>query len=226
VTQFLPNWNLEKRSSKGAAMALDTAAVGVAVTGDAADRPNTSQSDHPANPFGHQAERVPSPINEGGSVRAFTPYTPSEMSMSDSASIPEVLNAEETTAVAVTATAAGAVAVTGVVAAAAAAGTSTLARKASMRNRNPNNVDLTVAGLGGVPPSPAGTDFSVSSATPGPMPTPSESAAAIAAAGGPANSTVHRVQLDFNSTLDDELDLKAGDVVRLLHEYDDGWVST
>ncbi|GAB7352272.1 hypothetical protein MBLNU459_g2732t1 [Dothideomycetes sp. NU459] len=38
----------------------------------------------------------------------------------------------------------------------------------------------------------------------------------------PANN-VHRVQLDFKPSMDDELELRAGDIVRMLHEYDDGW---
>lgn len=38
-------------------------------------------------------------------------------------------------------------------------------------------------------------------------------------------SNVHRVQLDFQPTMDDELELLAGQVVRIMHEYDDGWVS-
>jgi hypothetical protein len=51
-------------------------------------------------------------------------------------------------------------------------------------------------------------------------------AAAAAAAGGPNGpSAVHRVQLDFKPSMDDELGLQAGQLVRLLHEYDDGWVS-
>lgn len=49
--------------------------------------------------------------------------------------------------------------------------------------------------------------------------------AAIPAAGGPADSSVHRVHLDFTPTLEDEMELHRGQVVRLLHEYDDGWVS-
>jgi hypothetical protein len=76
-----------------------------------------------------------------------------------------------------------------------------------------------------VPASPAGTEYSNSPVTPGALEAPSAGAAAIAAAGGPANSAVHRVQLDFKPTMDDELELRAGDLVRLLHEYDDGWVS-
>ena len=38
-------------------------------------------------------------------------------------------------------------------------------------------------------------------------------------------NNVHRVHLDFKPSMEDELELRAGDVVRILHEYDDGWVS-
>lgn len=43
-------------------------------------------------------------------------------------------------------------------------------------------------------------------------------------ANGPPPSNVHRVQLDFKPSMEDELGLQAGQLVRLLHEYDDGWV--
>jgi hypothetical protein len=44
--------------------------------------------------------------------------------------------------------------------------------------------------------------------------------------GAPAGpNNVHRVQLDFKPSMGDELELKAGSLVRMLHEYDDGWVS-
>ncbi|PPJ59441.1 hypothetical protein CBER1_02434 [Cercospora berteroae] len=36
-------------------------------------------------------------------------------------------------------------------------------------------------------------------------------------------NNVHRVQLDFKPSMDDELELISGALVRLLHEYDDGW---
>jgi hypothetical protein len=96
-----------------------------------------------------------------------------------------------------------------------------LARGAS--KRGPNPLDFTKNGPFRGPPSPAGTEFSMSSEAPG-TPIQTSSAAAIAAAGGPPNSTVHRVQLDFKPSMDDELELQAGQLVRLLHEYDDGWV--
>ena len=48
--------------------------------------------------------------------------------------------------------------------------------------------------------------------------------AAGAGAAAPGPSNVHRVQMDFNPSMDDELSLQSGQLVRLLHEYDDGWV--
>ncbi|RPA92823.1 hypothetical protein L873DRAFT_1793991 [Choiromyces venosus 120613-1] len=45
--------------------------------------------------------------------------------------------------------------------------------------------------------------------------------------GGPAGaantSPVHRVQMDFKPSMEDELGLRVGQLVRLLYEYDDGW---
>ncbi|KLP02044.1 uncharacterized protein Y057_776 [Fusarium fujikuroi] len=77
VTQFLPNWNgleKEKRASKGAGLTLAVPAAASspatgplsprAVGGSAWERPTTAQSVDPANPFGTQAERVPSPVQE------------------------------------------------------------------------------------------------------------------------------------------------------------------
>ena len=61
-------------------------------------------------------------------------------------------------------------------------------------------------------PSPVGSQFSMTSISPS------------AAASGMSTSNVHRIQLDFKPSMDDELELRAGQLVRLLHEYDDGWV--
>jgi hypothetical protein len=110
---------------------------------------------------------------------------------------------------------------TGTTAAAAVVG---LTRGASKRGFGPNPIDLTKKGPSMGPPSPAATEFSVSSES-SPAPAQTASGAAIAAAGGPINSAVHRVQLDFKPSMDDELELRAGQLIRLLHEYDDGWVS-
>ena len=66
--------------------------------------------------------------------------------------------------------------------------------------------------IDGAMPSPAGTEYSMASL----------SVDATAAGVTPVN--VHRIQLDFKPSMEDELELKAGQLVRLLHEYDDGWV--
>ena len=63
-------------------------------------------------------------------------------------------------------------------------------------------------------PSPSPSQFSNSSMT------------SAAIAGGAPATNVHRIQLDFKPSMDDELELRAGQLVRLLHEYDDGWVSS
>lgn len=42
--------------------------------------------------------------------------------------------------------------------------------------------------------------------------------------GGAPVSNVHRVQMDFTPSLADEMELRAGQLVRLLKSYDDGWV--
>lgn len=41
--------------------------------------------------------------------------------------------------------------------------------------------------------------------------------------GSPGPLNVHRVQMDFTPSMDDELALRSGQLVRLAHEYDDGW---
>ena len=52
---------------------------------------------------------------------------------------------------------------------------------------------------------------------------PQGAAGAVAGPGASPNN-VHRVQLDFNPSMEDELELQSGQLVRILHEYDDGWV--
>lgn len=109
----------------------------------------------------------------------------------------------------------------------AAAAATAVERRQSMRQEHvPAPIDLTLPPklTDAVPPSPAGTEFSMHEVDADQSPVHSSSAAAIAAAGGPVNTMVHRVQLDFKPTMDDEMELTAGQLVRLLHEYDDGWV--
>lgn len=39
-------------------------------------------------------------------------------------------------------------------------------------------------------------------------------------------NNVHRIQMDFAPSMEDELELRAGQLIKILHEYDDGWVSS
>jgi len=74
-------------------------------------------------------------------------------------------------------------------------------------------------------PSPAWTDDIP--ASPGPAPTgppPIAVTGGVASSPTPVPNNVHRVQLDFKPSMNDELELRAGELVRMLHEYDDGWV--
>lgn len=71
-------------------------------------------------------------------------------------------------------------------------------------------------------PGPAPSPALTASASDVPSsPAPSATGAAAAQSGG----NVYRVLMDFAPSMDDELELKTGTLVRLLHEYDDGWVS-
>jgi len=70
---------------------------------------------------------------------------------------------------------------------------------------------------GSEPPTPKSTKFGTAEAV--------SVAAATATPPVPTHNNVHRVQLDFKPSMEDELELKSGQLVRVLHEYDDGWVS-
>ncbi|KAH9221238.1 hypothetical protein DL95DRAFT_15824 [Leptodontidium sp. 2 PMI_412] len=193
ITQFLPNLG-EKRSSRGNPLAAHLAPVAEPQEKNASDRPTTGQSNNRENPFGNHAETVPAQ-NPFGNHANIDPVNASGPAIVE-------MPAEPT-----------------VVAAVAPVG---LKRGASKRENGPAPMDFTKSGPFMGPPSPAGTEFSMSSEAPG-TPIQTSSGAAIAAAGGPANSAVHRVQLDFNPSMEDELELKQGQLIRVLHEYDDGW---
>ncbi|KAK0721591.1 hypothetical protein B0T26DRAFT_673397 [Lasiosphaeria miniovina] len=244
VTQFLPNLgsnNPERRNSRGIALTVTppSEAPGTRPAGAAAwerpaansamnnakppyDRPGTGASANPANPF-NDSQRIAepatnkdlpvSPVSSIGHDDDFASATGQSPEPEPVSPIGGTMNSTDAAAV-------GAVA--GGAAAASAAG---MTRKASIRKDLSKPLDLTKAppALSAVPPSPTGTEFSMHSVAPGQSPAPSTSAAAIAAAGGPPQSAVHRVQLDFKPTLEDEMGLVAGQLVRLLHEYDDGW---
>lgn len=73
---------------------------------------------------------------------------------------------------------------------------------------------------GSQPPTPKSAKFGTASAV---AVAATGTANTVAPPRGPNN--VHRVQLDFKPSMEDELELRSGQLVRMLHEYDDGWVS-
>jgi len=111
-----------------------------------------------------------------------------------------------------------------------AAAASAAALAAAMAPNPPPKSDLpppppVAPNAGNVSPSPAWAENIP--ASPGPAPTgPPPVAGAMAGGAAPGSNNVHRVQLDFKPSMQDELDLHAGQLVRMLHEYDDGWVRT
>ncbi|OXV09771.1 hypothetical protein Egran_02466 [Elaphomyces granulatus] len=75
-------------------------------------------------------------------------------------------------------------------------------------------------------PSTASADSSAGNASPVSVAATTATATAVAigtAAPAPGPGNVHRVQLDFHPTLGDELQLHAGQLIRLIRDYDDGW---
>lgn len=99
--------------------------------------------------------------------------------------------------------------------AAATAPTTSEMDKSSEVRTAPSSVDNDARTL--TPVSPSNEDAA---------PLSPEKIAAAAAAIGPGPSNVHRVQMDFTPTMSDELELRVGQLVRVMHEYDDGWVCT
>ena len=215
---------VDKRASKNG---QPTFAAAVPASGSASpwERPFTSQSQNPANPFGSHAERMQTPIPEEPMNRSISPLDETNARGPQPVSPMEPQQATFANT-APNHTPNGAAA--GAVAAGAAAGATAGLTRSQSRSYGPKPLDLTVAPpmpVSAVPASPALTEYSVNSVTSGQTVPATDGAAAIAAAGGPSTSAVYRVQLDFKPTLEDEVGLRAGDLVRLLHEYDDGWVS-
>jgi hypothetical protein len=200
----------ERRQSKN--LSLNAAAVATAGGGAWDHTTGTPTSNNPDNPFGNYAERMSTPSRELDQAEPVSPISSSSHEPSDYIS-KEARISEET----ISAAAVGPMITPAV----------PLTRKASARKDGLHALDLTRVQpppvLSVVPPSPAGTEYSNSIMSPGMAPPMTNGAAAIAAAGGPEASAVHRVQLDFVPSMDDEMPLQVGQLVRMLHEYDDGW---
>lgn len=71
---------------------------------------------------------------------------------------------------------------------------------------------------------PGTVESNILAAMPVPLPSPQSTTTTAPTGGNPRNAPVHRVQMDFKPSMADELALRVGQLVRILHEYDDGWV--
>ncbi|KAI4249418.1 MAG: hypothetical protein L6R42_008999 [Xanthoria sp. 1 TBL-2021] len=220
VTQFLPDLAGRRKSGNTLATAGGRS---LAPTDNMNEkRPQQNQSTNPTNPFGDHAEpsekamtprrersMIPNhannPTNPFGN-HAETVEQPANITSSvpTDAPVPAPLRIRTPTPEG-HAPAVGSVGAAG--AALAAAGV------AGRKNDAPKPLNLSPkrSASPAPMPSPSGTEFSMNSVTPAAM------------ANGPPPSNVHRVQLDFKPSMEDELALRAGQLVRLLHEYDDGW---
>ena len=210
ITEFHPDL-----AARGKAANAGTAAAAGVVGGAAVGAAMSRNQNDPANPFGNHAAVTPSrrlsdekvglPIQSNASANPFAdnagaaPPTNGSMPLAD-APAPLRIRTPSPDAAA----AAGVAAVAG-----AAVGA-----KLGERKDAPKPLNLTAnRAVTPASHSPAASEFSQTPVSPGAM------------ANGPPPSNVHRIQLDFKPSMDDELSLRAGQLVRLLHEYDDGWVS-
>ncbi|CAD6584342.1 MAG: hypothetical protein ASARMPREDX12_001633 [Alectoria sarmentosa] len=219
ITQFMPDMAARGKAMNGAVPAAALGAAGGATVGAAASRDHND----PENPFGNHAE-VPRksqgssekgadlPIQNNAAENPFgnnaevLPQTHdlATRSMSDD-NIPAPLRVRTPTPEA-SAVAGGAV---------AGAARGLAAAQNAERHNAPKPLNLTPKrSVSPAASSPAVSEFSQTSVP------------AAAMVNGPSPNNVHRIQLDFKPSMDDELSLRAGQLVRLLHEYDDGWVST
>lgn len=198
VTQFLPE--MSTGSIRG--NALGASSLGSKATqafGTAENDMVQNQANNPANPFGDHAESS-SHFPQAGPVLGSSP---------PAAQVPAPLSIRPSTPDLAVLAAGTGLAVGAVGASAAqrrnAPGPNTPSTDHQATHASPYPMESAM-------PSPVGTEFSMNSVS------------SSVAAAGPPSTNVHRVQLDFMPSMEDEIELRAGQLVRLLHEYDDGWV--
>ncbi|RAH80714.1 hypothetical protein BO86DRAFT_122521 [Aspergillus japonicus CBS 114.51] len=249
VTQFAP-FASDFASNGGAAGlsaggSLAPVAESAVVSRSLTDHPSPPQtpksSSHgsdpfgdPVNPFSNGAE-APSPLASSTALSIAsapvpqaeeTASTPEETAPAETEQISPVVSAAESEPVAEDAI------VTGVAAAAAVVGVAAVATSTSKTQEKQLPVSPGDSGTGSqaipqeavlddiptptTPSTPFAAPVAAPVVAPGPRPPPSGPAP-------PPPGNVHRVQMDFNPSMEDELELHFGQLVRLLHEYDDGW---
>ena len=220
VTQFLPDLAAQRKSGGNLLAVAGGPARHNAPASNGADIEKAAmgnQPNNPADPFGNHAaipDKAPTESRADSATNPFSNHAEISRQLTNISHEPEVvapapLRIRTPTPDGKSAAEAGAVAV-------GAAGAMAIQRQDAPKplNLSPNRAASPALSnhLDGGMPSPAGTEFSMTPASPGSYPP------------GQPPSNVHRIQLDFKPSMDDELSLRAGQLVRLLHEYDDGWV--
>ncbi|OAX77901.1 hypothetical protein ACJ72_07795 [Emergomyces africanus] len=220
ITQFSPDFAPTPATPGNAfsgGLAPGSAAAGAArnLTGGGGPTPPPKMSNNDPNPFNDPVNPFDSPAVAPAPATLATPGTPATpASGAPHSHMPSP-------AVSDTRTPSPETLGTGVAAmgtAIAAGAVGAVAVRRSLNNGKPQELPRDGPGPARDAPPPGSPAISMDSAT----------AAAVAGAGagaggaaGPPN--VHRVQLDFTPSMEDELELRAGQLVRLVHEYDDGW---
>lgn len=213
VTQFLPDIAAQRKSGNNFAAAAGPLRHNAPTSqeSDAEKAAVDNRPNDPANPFGNHAEMSEKQSfrrNSENLTNPFGNHAQTDRKLTEPSAEPEVIPPAPlrirmpTPDGKTVAIAAGAAAV-GVMA-------GEERNVPEPLNLSPNRTASPV--MNGLP-SPTASDFSITPVSPGTF------------ANGPPPSNVHRIQLDFKPSMDDELELRAGQLVRLLHEYDDGWVS-
>ena len=202
-TSTAPQLSLRPHTEFSSDLAAQKARINPLAT---AGNPARAPANNPANPFGNHAEMSEKSVPSTQPASPTNPFGNHAEAEAPPAQVPAPLRVRTPTPDGPAAAGAGAGAGAGIAAAAAGNGRQNAPKPLNLSPNRP-----TTNGSERPMPSPAGTEFSMNSVS-------------TAAANGPPATNVHRIQLDFKPSMEDELELRAGQLVRLLHEYDDGWV--
>jgi hypothetical protein len=246
VTQFFPGWTGAGRNSaagqRGPESPVGRKPIPTAGQQYNISRPSTAND--PNNPFGNHAAassptipsiNVTSPEQYGGPQNgsSYNPQAPSDVPMK---ALPSPSPPQQTSPTFEDSHAPGVSAPTPAVLAAAGAGVAGGLAASAIAARRSSRDPMSEALKQEFKQAPADSNeaqYSPNSPTSdgNKSPTGSPPAGAAVPASGtmttpvPAAKPVHRVQQDYLPAMPDELELRAGQLVRVLHEFDDGWVS-
>ncbi|KAL5601035.1 hypothetical protein BROUX41_005864 [Berkeleyomyces rouxiae] len=210
-----PGSSLRNPSTSGPSVPLkDVAGSTKSVSSTSPDSASVRESQTEtieANPFGANAEKINAPESQN-------PFSDEDSILPDFP-LPESKEnpaATETVPATTTTTAA---------APAAEPTAAPLMKRQASRRHDHTKLDLAVPtekSLPG-PPSPTASEYSVSSSPEVAACAEPENPGAWVEDGVRMTAPVHRVKIEFTPSMKDEMALQTGQLVRMLHLYDDGW---